>query len=305
MNTTLKDIITPSLLDLMVEYRVPFPTDQPLNFADVAGAFFSAGDSQSQARFKDAAWPPLLSLSRIGLDGMPDLMQFLPPPSAPTFPKQCLGLQILVDQAPRVLFKGVDKRWQTGYFDVISQRLAATWLALAENERPDSQKRWTQEIGVTLDWWICARLWFAAPFVHSESVKNQSIALELTGGTRRVVEAASGTQDPWRAKREEVLSDLYGFPRVVKAGPPPGPDVTRETWCWWYTMLMDIHKPIIDKFGRYPYNNAAQGRESTDEELEWLEQVDHFAEAPLEVAKLIKADVAAGIWQELGAGTAS
>lgn len=31
------------------------------------------------------------------------------------------------------------------------------------------------------------------------------------------------------------------------------------------------HKAIIDEFGRYPHRNAALGRESTPEEIKWLE----------------------------------
>lgn len=305
MEDNLKALITPSLLDLTVENRIPFPADQPLNFAEVSRNFFSAGDPARLAAFRKAAWPPLLALSKIGLDDMPDLLQLLlPPPSHPSFPKQCLGLQLLIDQGPRALFAGVDRRWQTGYFDVVSQRFAASWRALPERERPDSLARWT-EGGATLDYWLYARLWFGAPFVHSESVANQVIALEYTDSTRRAVEAASGMQDPWRERRQEVLGDVYGFPRVVAAGPPEGPVVSREEWCWWYGMLMDIHKPIIDKFGRYPYNNAAQGRESTDEELEWIEKTEHFAEASPEVARQVKEDVVAGIWRPLGTGSST
>ena len=32
------------------------------------------------------------------------------------------------------------------------------------------------------------------------------------------------------------------------------------------------HKQIIEKFGRYPHRNKALGRESTEEELEFLNQ---------------------------------
>jgi uncharacterized protein (DUF924 family) len=32
------------------------------------------------------------------------------------------------------------------------------------------------------------------------------------------------------------------------------------------------HKRIIDRFGRYPHRNAILGRESTAEEIEFLEQ---------------------------------
>ena len=34
------------------------------------------------------------------------------------------------------------------------------------------------------------------------------------------------------------------------------------------------HKAIIDRFGRYPHRNAVLGRESTKEELEFLQQAD-------------------------------
>jgi uncharacterized protein (DUF924 family) len=32
------------------------------------------------------------------------------------------------------------------------------------------------------------------------------------------------------------------------------------------------HKAIIDRFGRYPHRNAILGRESTSEEIEFLQQ---------------------------------
>lgn len=296
----LKKLITPSLLDLMVEACIPFSTTETLDFADVGRGIFLAGNLAP--RIKEAAWPALVALSRVGLDNMPDLLSLLPPPSSPEFPRRCLGLQLLLDQAPRALLRGVDKRWQTSYFDVVSRGLAAAWLGLPERDRPDSRDRWLGEAGTTLDYWLVARLWFGAPFVHSESEGNQQIALDFTDATRRVIEAESGTRDPYREKRDEVLADIYGFPRVVVAGPPQGPDVTRESWCWWYAMLMDIHKPIIDKFGRYPYNNAAAGRESTSEELEWIEKVDRFAQASPKVAEQIREDIQAGRWQPLGSG---
>ena len=34
------------------------------------------------------------------------------------------------------------------------------------------------------------------------------------------------------------------------------------------------HKQIIDRFGRYPHRNNTLGRQSTPEELEFLEQPD-------------------------------
>lgn len=34
------------------------------------------------------------------------------------------------------------------------------------------------------------------------------------------------------------------------------------------------HKVIIDRFGRYPHRNSTLGRESTDEEIEFLKEPD-------------------------------
>ncbi|KAF3767077.1 hypothetical protein M406DRAFT_253240 [Cryphonectria parasitica EP155] len=67
-------------------------------------------------------------------------------------------------------------------------------------------------------------------------------------------------------------------------------------------MLFDTHKPIIDRFGRYPYRNGTLARASTPEEVEWLEQVGHYGETPSEVARQVKRDVERGIWQPLGEG---
>jgi uncharacterized protein (DUF924 family) len=36
------------------------------------------------------------------------------------------------------------------------------------------------------------------------------------------------------------------------------------------------HKAIIDRFGRYPHRNAALGRESTPEEIEWMKENTGF-----------------------------
>lgn len=38
------------------------------------------------------------------------------------------------------------------------------------------------------------------------------------------------------------------------------------------------HKDVIDKFGRYPYRNAALGRETTSEETEYLKTAETFGQ---------------------------
>ncbi|KAL1860505.1 hypothetical protein Daus18300_009137 [Diaporthe australafricana] len=298
----LKHLIKPSLLTLLVEARIPLSPTGPLDFTEVARLMFR--ERSFGPKVEPTAWPALIALSKAGLDVLtPEFLManFLPAPTSAEFPRQCLGLQLLLDQAPRALCAGVDARWRPRYFDVVSQRFAKAWLALPDDQRPDSLSRWRTGLGVSLDYWTCIRFWMGAPFVHSESQENQEIALKFTDETRRAVEAETGATDPWRAKRDEVLSDLYAFPAVARAGPPQG-ELTLETWSWWWFMLLDIHKSIIDRFGRYPYNNVTCGRESTSEELEWREKVGHFAEPPSEIVKQLDEDYKAGIWQPLGAG---
>jgi uncharacterized protein (DUF924 family) len=47
---------------------------------------------------------------------------------------------------------------------------------------------------------------------------------------------------------------------------------------WWKgTRQFELdHKNVVDQFGRYPHRNAAKGRTSTPEELEWLADTDNL-----------------------------
>ena len=68
-------------------------------------------------------------------------------------------------------------------------------------------------------------------------------------------------------------------------------------------MLMDIHKPIIDVFGRYPYLNAVLGRQSSEDEESWIDMMGHFGEADADVAKRVREDIKLGRWTPLGEGS--
>ncbi|KAJ6482596.1 hypothetical protein C8R45DRAFT_1215352 [Mycena sanguinolenta] len=237
MTANLKDTLTADLFHFVVDCRIPFSKTEPLDFVQVGQNIFAS--EYFGKKIQDRVWPVLKTLSRIGLDNMPDMMDFLPPPTDPDFATQCLGLQLILDQAPRALCssESTDGRYVNSYFDPISQRLVDTWLPLPAHLRPDS---WTnRKDDMSLDYWILLR-------------------------------------------------------------PPSGEGVTATTWSWWMLMLMDVHKPIIDRFGRYPYRNAIEGLDSTDEELEWIRKTDHFGEAPPDVAQKVKKDIAHGRWTPLG-----
>ncbi|KAH8896872.1 hypothetical protein GQ53DRAFT_743398 [Thozetella sp. PMI_491] len=297
MADSLRALITPELLHFVLDAHAPFSTTEPLDFGEVGRHFFRSPPDLGPLR--DRVWPVLLALSKIGLDEVPNLIEFLPPPSDPDFPPQAMGLQFLIDQGPRAFCQeGIDGRWTNAYFDVINLRYAKALDALPEAEKPQTWARWKEL--TTLDYWVVIRPWFITPFVHTDTAECQERALELQEETRRVVEEATGTTDPYRAQRSEILSDIYGFPRVVMAGPPL-PNATLAEYAYWICMLLDIHKPIVDKFGRYPYRNGFFGREDTPEEVEWLEKTNNFGAPSEEVRKLIKKDIDAGVWTPLGA----
>ncbi|KAK3983817.1 hypothetical protein QBC44DRAFT_338031 [Cladorrhinum sp. PSN332] len=298
LESGLADILTPRLLALLVKHRLPYHKASPINFSHFGRDIFLADPFGPLVR--ERVWPVLIALSKIGLDDMPDLTTYLPPPLDPTYPIQCLGLLLLLDNCPRLLFRGIDHRWTYAYFNEISQRVAEAWYNLPRGLRPDTWERWHNHFGAELDYWIGVRFWFGVPFVHSERLEHQEIAVKLTEETRAKVEEVSGEIDPYRAQRKQVLSDLYGFPREYRRGPPQGKGVTREAWTFWMAMLMDIHKPIIDHFSRFPYLNGISGREWRNGEAQWVKEVKHFGEADEDVIRRVKDDVRLGRWTPLG-----
>ncbi|RYP36419.1 hypothetical protein DL767_003382 [Monosporascus sp. MG133] len=147
---------------------------------------------------------------------------------------------------------------------------AMSWLSLPLEQRPGTWARWRDS--VSLDYWIPLRLKFAAPLVHNDTTQGQVLAEQFTEETRAT----------------SILTDIYGLERMVAAGVPQGEDITAASWCFWMAKLMDVRKAIVDRFGRYPYCNAIQGLESTEDEKRWLEETNHFGEAPPDVARRVR-----------------
>ncbi|KAK0609498.1 hypothetical protein B0T14DRAFT_344300, partial [Immersiella caudata] len=72
-----------------------------------------------------------------------------------------------------------------------------------------------------------------------------------------------------------------------------------QDYTYWVFMLMDVHKPLVDRFGRYLYRNAYFGQEDTTEELKWFEETGEFARPPKEARERLKAGFEAGVWAPL------
>ncbi|KAK6076951.1 hypothetical protein SCUP515_05134 [Seiridium cupressi] len=292
MTVDLKSLLTPELFRFLVDTRIPFSKTETIDLGEAIAAIFFEQRGDSDA-LRNKAWPALKALSLLGLDGVPDLFQVLPPPDDTEFPLQALGLQLLLDQATRSLLKGVDTRWTYGYFAEIDLKYAKQLQALPAHLNPTSWSRWQDS--VSINYFVFVRLWFGTPLVHHETAVE--LAVSFTDETRKLVEQIFETHDPIRGQPEKRW-DLYGFPTMLKNQGPTRPCSVADG-AFWLACLMDVHKPPLDLYGRYPYNNAQLGRVDTPEEAEWMKKAEIF-DTDREVRRRIRQDVEAGKWTPLG-----
>lgn len=298
MMTDLTTVLTNEFYNLMVEAWLPFDKAQQIDFSESINKLFCQ-ENDAIKQLQPKLWLALEALSKLGLENIPNLMSFLPSVEDPYFPLQSLGLQLLLDQAPRTLFRGIDIRYTYAYFDEISIRYAKRLQAEPQHLNPSSWIRWKDS--VTIDYFVLVRLFYGAPFVHHERMADQ--ALEFTNATREFVEKVFAVRDPNR-DQPRMHWDLYGFPKMMKRirdGEPKSPCGVADGW-FFLAHLMDVHYPLLKKFGRYPYQNGALGRDTTPEEDEWMHMSGFFRESAPDVKKRIRDDVENGRWTPLGAG---
>lgn len=160
-----------------------------------------------------------------------------------------LGLVILLDQMPRNCYRGAAASVVFNVFDPLARDVADRALALGiPNARPE------------LRWTFSRRFWFYLPLEHSEDMATHERAVvEYKGLVADIEGLLDGTaEDDGSAERREAA-------RVLGAN--------REGALALAKGQMDFemkHYNIIKQFGRYPHRNAAMGRETTEEEREYL-----------------------------------
>jgi hypothetical protein len=195
----------------------------------------------------------------------------------------------------------MDERYIYDYFQHVSKKYAQQLLNLPSSLRIDSKKRWMEEQGASFEYWLLVRLWLIAPLIHSEVLADHELGGLMNEEVRVEVERFTGKTDPYRAKRAELAGDTHAFGKMVREGPPLENGVTMDEWFFWMWTVLDVHKPIIEKFGKYPYQDVAKGRPSTDEEIEWTVVFQGgFDNSNSDVAKRIREDVLKGRWTPLG-----
>ncbi|KXJ96506.1 hypothetical protein Micbo1qcDRAFT_229388 [Microdochium bolleyi] len=299
--TTLRSVISPELLRGLAECMLPYSTTEPIDFAGVIGGMFGgarAGTEQWET-LKAPAWTALKALSELGIDNVPDFSQLLPAPTDSSFPVQAMGLVRLLDQVPRRLCRGLDSRYTDAYFAVYALQLFRyVHDGLPEELRPTSWSRWKDD--VSFDYFILVRMAFHVVLVHNESTAKEAVA--FTEATRVLVEERYGVQDAYRDQPDKRW-DLYGFPEMIaqatSGNTPASPMGVADGW-FHLALLLDVHYPILEKFGRYPYRNGAMGRLSTPEEEEWNKEAAVFPSLPLDIKNQIREDVLNGRWTPLG-----
>ncbi|KAI1323031.1 hypothetical protein F5Y16DRAFT_21914 [Xylariaceae sp. FL0255] len=293
MASALKQLLTPELYDFVVRAMISYERKESFDIGDsVKLIMFSP--SPEKEKVPERVRPILKILSEMNMDDIVDmLLSLLPPVSHPDFPSQALGLQLILDQGSRMCLKGVEMRWIDLFFGEIASAFAWQLLKLPEDMRPSSWTRW-KDIA-TAEYYFWVRFLLEIPIVHNESMGETAVA--MTEELRIFFEEYYKTRDRFR-DRPELRWDLYGFPRMLQEQGPTVPCSSAEG-CFWMLCLLDVHKPPLDKFGRYLYQNWRQGRTSTAEECEWMEKVKIFDPPSQEIVDQIREDVEKGIWRPL------
>lgn len=174
----LRSIITPELLERMVAARFPWPATERISHRTVLDEFFGTDEHFARAA-RAIAWPALKAVSAVGPHAVPDLTGCLPVPADAAYPRRALGLHVLLDQAPRVLFRGVDARW-TAYFDrVVAALFDAQRRELPPSLWPWARGRWegVEGQGASFEYWVVVHWTWNSALTHRESVARQEEAL--------------------------------------------------------------------------------------------------------------------------------
>lgn len=164
-------------------------------------------------------------------------------------PLTWLSLILLLDQVPRNCYRGEESKLVFTHFDPLAAEIALQALDLDIPRKPEVRYKLTY------------RFWFQLPLMHSEALSLHQRAIGAHEEMAQDVEAFLGMdQDSLGEEEEKRCFDILFSRRDLMRG--------------WLGNNFDFekrHLVIIERFGRYPYRNAALGRVSTQEEVEYLE----------------------------------
>ncbi|KAF2149461.1 hypothetical protein K461DRAFT_296927 [Myriangium duriaei CBS 260.36] len=286
----IRAIITPAVLDSLFSIRFPCEPDQTPEWRSLSG-------SPSDANLRRLALPLLQQLSAFGPDPniFPDLLTVLGSPDQGLFPRHAVALIFLLDQCPRYYYsEGTDARWVSAFFDPLVQRLLDHLLAQPAELQLLGHERW-EGFSYSNFLYISSLILTAAD--HSEDVRRHLDLHDISQERRKEIHAATGIANPFASLIATEGEDPLTFSRWMRAGLPPVADIYE--WAYLRLAIVDVHRPVLERFGRYPWRNGSLGRLNSLEEEQFLEESGHFGEVDGETARLIRSDVAEGQWTRL------
>ena len=296
----LGEILTPELLCKVYELGIPAPSASAKELFD---GFFGENpgrDDTLRALVFDSALIPLSKLPALLQPEIVDWLQILPEPSSNDFPLQALGLHYLLDQSTRICCKGINSRWPSSFFDPLALQLGKQLDALPQDKSPYKSAKWMQ-CGLTWQASALRASVLTTAHIHSELLSSQQRGQQLVEDLRNEVELFSGRECPYRSSDEADLQDAHGLPRLVFNPPSVSEHDDVDKYLFFSFRVDRVHLPVITKFSRYPWRNTSAGRVSTDEELRFIDEINHFGCQKPEVAEKIRKDVESGNWSPVTA----
>ncbi|PTB66267.1 DUF924-domain-containing protein [Trichoderma citrinoviride] len=198
--------------------------------------------------------PTLAAIRSRGITSGHDIIYALQPTDAHDW----LSLVLLLDQIPRNCFRGESSASVFTYWDPMARDVA---LAALERGIPD---RWPE-----IRWRFACRAWFYVPLMHAEDAPLHELAVGKYQLLARDVESLMATTTTDDNDDVAVVVDReyrLAAQKVVQADP----GAARE-----YAQLNlgfeKRHWAVVRRFGRYPHRNGVLGRETTEEEREYLD----------------------------------
>ncbi|KAJ7584783.1 hypothetical protein C8J56DRAFT_892513 [Mycena floridula] len=265
MSPDLSKILTSSLYQKIIDLYFPWKKGE-LDMEVYAKIF--QGEPDNSRQLYDTLHASALKPISTFCPSIPVLSTYLNP-AEPQYPEHALALILLIDQGPRQLYKGLDLRWTNCFFDITVQKLVKA-LIYAGN-LPDATEKWCA-LGYTFEEAMIHKIWFYAPLVHSEYLDNHDFVADKMEVLRREVELYAGVSDPGRKTRKEDATDVELFGKLILAGPP----TEFASFMFWICRLFEAHRPIIERYGHYPYRNQVCGRETNAEDQKWLDLTGNF-----------------------------
>ncbi|KAL6833732.1 hypothetical protein J3E69DRAFT_362773 [Trichoderma sp. SZMC 28015] len=196
--------------------------------------------------------PTLEAIRKQGIKSGHDIIYALQPRDAHDW----LSLVLLLDQIPRNCYRGESSAIVFDYFDVMARDIA---LEAIQRGIPDE---WPE-----IRWRFACRSWFYVPLMHSEDVDLHELAVQKYQAFTRDVESLLLPENNVNGDESDVAHEYrIAAQRVMQANPEAAKEYGQLN-----LNFEKRHWAIIKRFGRYPHRNRVLGRETTDEEREYLE----------------------------------